>query len=626
MVCVGYPPGLTGQSLANWAADLTTSDQGYSSYQGIAPGALKALDLIEGTLDIPASNILVDGHSLGGGIAQTFAAVNSLNGFAENPLPISPTSLSTILGLSTQVANYHTGNVFHNEFLQGDVAAAPYQGGTYLDTSPVWLSSSYEATETQLVNSMGTHWYSNIGGNAFADVSLLRTAIAGHNLDNLITQAAIQFSDDGSPLFADIGDIATTQTAVKGLINTLTGLPIVSWILGNVESRVSSTLVGASGPPALDDGTNPNGGTVRVDGLGVPSDIITGSNAQPSALYGDSATDVEIAGSQPTTLIAGSGTDYLVATGSDTAYGGTGSDTFIFDLTQVTANSTETIDKPNATGSVDVNTVDGDTTLTGGAPVAGTPNTWEANGVTYTFNALPDDSLGSLTISGGVLDSTFSNTIVINDFNMSLAQTAAGFMGIVLPEEVSLNAAANAGVDPPAPNFIEGTNQSYTLSVDAPSTAAQTFVVTLSGAIPSDFEASYGNTIEQLNSNGSFNVTLAPGETNVAFTLTDKTPDNGQSDIASGASLQLSASLPDLANPGGPPINTGTLTFNYVPTSWNTDAAHQPSDTITGVVNGGGTGITGYTGDGNDDFVSAATPIDLINLFAETILAARFAK
>lgn len=34
------PPGLTGQSLANWAADLTTSDQGFSSYEGIAPGAL----------------------------------------------------------------------------------------------------------------------------------------------------------------------------------------------------------------------------------------------------------------------------------------------------------------------------------------------------------------------------------------------------------------------------------------------------------------------------------------------------------------------------------------------------------------------------------------------------------
>lgn len=193
-------------------------------------------------MQIPASNILVDGHSLGGGIAQTFAAANSLNGFAENPLPISPTSLSTIADLSTQVANYHTGNVFHNEFLQGDVAAALYGGGTYLDTSPVWLSSSYEVTETQLVNSMGTHWYSNIGGNTFADVSLLRTAIAGHNLDNLITQAAKQFADDGSPLFTDIGDITTTQSAVKGLINTLTALPIVRWILGNVESRVSSTL------------------------------------------------------------------------------------------------------------------------------------------------------------------------------------------------------------------------------------------------------------------------------------------------------------------------------------------------------------------------------------------------
>jgi hypothetical protein len=146
------PPGLTGQSLANWAADLKMSDQGFTSYEGIVSGADTALGLLENSLHIPQSQVVVDGHSLGGGIAQTFAAVNSLNGFAENPLPISPTSLSTIVGLSTQIANYHTGNVFHTELLQGDVAAALYQGGTFLDTSPVWLSSSYEATETQVVN------------------------------------------------------------------------------------------------------------------------------------------------------------------------------------------------------------------------------------------------------------------------------------------------------------------------------------------------------------------------------------------------------------------------------------------------------------------------------------------
>jgi len=551
------PPGLTGQSLANWAADLTPSDEGFSSYQGIAPGALQALDLIEVNLHIPPSDILVDGHSLGGGIAQTFAAVNSLSGFAENPLPISPTSLSNISGLSADVTSYHTENVFQTEILQGDVAAALYLGGTYLDNDPTWLSSSYEPTETQLVNSMGTHWYSNIGGNAYADVALLRTAIAGHNLDNLISQAAIQFADDGEPLFTDIGDITTTQTAVKGLINTLTALPIVSWILGGVESRVSSILVGASGPPATDDGTNPNDGSVRVDGLGAPLNIITGSNAQPSALIGDSATDLLIAGSQPTTLVAGSGTDHLVATGSDTAYGGAGSDTFIFDLSQVEANSIETIENPSATDSVAVNTSGAYTTLLGGPAVVGTPNTWEANGVIYTFAGLPDASIGSLTITGGVLNSAFSNTIIINNFNISMAQSATGFMGIVLPGELFLNATANAGVDPPAPNFQAGSNQSYTLSVDAPTASAQTITVQLAGAPPSTFDASIGTTLVPINSDGTFNVVLPAGQTNISFALENVTG-------FAASNLSLSASMANSSNPSGSPIAAPSLSFEYL--------------------------------------------------------------
>ncbi len=185
-------------------------------------------------------------------------------------------------------------------------------------------------------------------------------------------------------------------------------------------------------------------------------------------------------------------------------------------------------------------------------------------------------------------------------------------MGIYLPGTLSLNATANAGIDPPAPNFVEGSAQSYTFSVDAPSTTAQTITVTLSGAIPSDFEATVGDTIEQLNANGTFRVTLAAGETNVSFGLQDITADTGSSDIASGATLQLAASLPNPDTLVGGTIQATPITFSYV--SQGVDTAPPPlaSDVITGQYNSGN-GVTTYTGDGGEDSIAATGSMNLVN-------------
>ena len=248
--------------------------------------------------------------------------------------------------------------------------------------------------------------------------------------------------------------------------------------------------------------------------------------------------------------------------------------------------------------------------LTGGAPVAGTPKVWTSNGLTYTFAGSPNNSLGTLTITGAPLGSNASNAITIDNFNLSAAHTAAGFMGIVLPEEDFFNAAANAGVDPPAPNFVEGTNQSYTLSVDAPSTTAQTFNVTLAGATPSDFEVSVGNAIEQIGANGTFNVTLVAGETNVSFGLVDTTADNGSSDIASGANLTLSASIVNPDTLVGGNISTTPLTFNYIPQAPDNAPAPQPLNTIAGTLSGG---TMVYAGDGGDDFMTGTGTSNLFN-------------
>src|SRR5882757_847087 len=107
-------------SLKNWAADLTPTDQGFSSYQGIEPlaQALYAQMTKTGSSYAAGTTFFADGHSLGGGIAQTFAVQNQINGFGQDPLPISPGEV-TALGM-VAITNYQNNFNFSVAALQGD--------------------------------------------------------------------------------------------------------------------------------------------------------------------------------------------------------------------------------------------------------------------------------------------------------------------------------------------------------------------------------------------------------------------------------------------------------------------------------------------------------------------------
>src|SRR5271167_3532507 len=161
-------------SLTNWAADLTTSDQGFSSYLGIGPQAQIVYNLMtESGSPYENDEYFADGHSLGGGLAQTFAVINKINGFSQDPLPISKGEVG-IIGL-TAIAYYKANYVFQNEELQGDVAAADFAGGTFAfsNTNTLWLESSYAATENKLVSSLSSKWHSIIPfSTTYTDVAV----------------------------------------------------------------------------------------------------------------------------------------------------------------------------------------------------------------------------------------------------------------------------------------------------------------------------------------------------------------------------------------------------------------------------------------------------------------------
>jgi Ca2+-binding RTX toxin-like protein len=94
--------------------------------------------------------------------------------------------------------------------------------------------------------------------------------------------------------------------------------------------------------------------------------------------------------------------------------------------------------------------------------------------------------------------------------------------------------------------------------------------------------------------------------------LIDITADNGSSDIASGATLQLSASLPNPDTLSGGSIEAAPLTFSYIPTAPDTSTAPNPTSVITGTFDTL-TGNTDYLGDGGDDFIAAGAGPNFID-------------
>lgn len=98
----------------------------------------------------PAYQIVADGHSLGGGMAQIFALENHLDGFGQNALPIAANSLAAdypINGISSDTALLQYANTFKEVNVDGDIATWFYKGKTYLDKDPTTLSAPYSSIE-----------------------------------------------------------------------------------------------------------------------------------------------------------------------------------------------------------------------------------------------------------------------------------------------------------------------------------------------------------------------------------------------------------------------------------------------------------------------------------------------
>lgn len=302
--------------------------------------------------------------------------------------------------------------------------------------------------------------------------------------------------------------------------------------------------------------------------------ILLGSETG-DVLIGALGSDILIAQQGNEELDAGRGQDTLIAAnGNDTIKLGyqpiPSADVldFVFPSSSgVVESFTENVD---ANGSSGLGTIDVNGTSIGAGLIASidAPDTWaDSSGNTYKFISSTNQVAGYSPAQNGQnvgemkITLGDGNQIDIQGFNLTDASdlgVGTGFLGIYTPPILSLTAGANAGVDPPAPNFTAGSSQSYTVYVDAPSSQAQTVTVTLSGVPASDFGLASGTGVTPLGSNGTFTVTIAAGQTSAAFTLVNT------GDVGKAAGMTLTASM---ANPGdstGSAITSETLTQSYV--------------------------------------------------------------
>ena len=142
----------------------------------------------------PDWQIATDGHSLGGGMAQTAALENDLSGFGQNSLPISPNAIRDINatdGLHAALTGWKaSGNTFSEATVSNDITTIAYAGGLDLysngitspDTSNTSLSNIYAGLEGDAVNLAA-----NLDLSESATVYAL-AAEGAHAISNVIAQ------------------------------------------------------------------------------------------------------------------------------------------------------------------------------------------------------------------------------------------------------------------------------------------------------------------------------------------------------------------------------------------------------------------------------------------------------
>jgi hypothetical protein len=135
-------------------------------YESIVDQAKKSLEeLTKPGSPYAGYQIFTTGHSMGGGMAQSFSVEENLSGFAFNTIPVSPQLVDSLSSNGTTnqldlMVNYLQSNSrFIITNLEGDPAYRQWSDGFFLDGNPTTLPTGFEFFQTALgVLSVAAKW------------------------------------------------------------------------------------------------------------------------------------------------------------------------------------------------------------------------------------------------------------------------------------------------------------------------------------------------------------------------------------------------------------------------------------------------------------------------------------
>lgn len=232
------------------------------------------LDTIE---DYPDYDFVSTGHSLGGGMAQTFALYNGLDGFGQNALPVSQYAIGLLWpneSIDAKIAAYNSANSFQEVNVRGDIATAYYSGGHYLDADPVTLAHPVDEQLDALKIVVAAKMTLGVLGLGGILGTYLAYAGTAHSLTNVVKMldSEVMVNDDDFSTIKDAVDLVS----IDNLVIAENG--DVSLNLNGVEFKLDVNLLSQVNVETPEDGGGEKITFERPDGT---SGIV-------SAVYRDS--------------------------------------------------------------------------------------------------------------------------------------------------------------------------------------------------------------------------------------------------------------------------------------------------------------------------------------------------
>ena len=292
------------QSESQLISDVANA--GGSAWESIKQSFANILSQIRS--QFPNWQIVTDGHSLGGGMAQTAALENDLSGYAQNSLPISPDAISDINhsgGLHAALETWRaSGNTFNEATVSHDITTIYYAGGLNLYSNGITAPDASTAVLPNIYSGL-----ENDAAKLAAKLELSKSAQVyalaaegAHSLTNVISELG---SNPSATPIAPVAFVTTDETDLNALASgfsiTDTATNIASGFnaLAADASHIQAVAFSDAGTPVLTLDLSQAGDSALLSKIVGSYDLlITGVTGQSFTSYQQDYVDGLLASTQ----------------------------------------------------------------------------------------------------------------------------------------------------------------------------------------------------------------------------------------------------------------------------------------------------------------------------------------